>query len=71
MKKLALALSLLASPAFAQQAFVPYTIDAQTHDRIMQMLLEQPMKYSFPVVQILSQKAQEAQAAKAKEPEKK
>ena len=56
----------LPSLVYAQQPpYVPYTIDAQEHQALMNYLGEQPAKFSMPVINTLNQFEQQAQQKKA------
>lgn len=57
------AIMLVASPAFAQQAappFVPYTINQETHNKMINFLGEQPAKIAIPLIQMLGEIQQQA-----------
>lgn len=55
-----------ATPAHAQQAFVPYTVSQDDHAKLMAYLGEQPAKIAIPLMQALSALEQKAIEAKAK-----
>lgn len=62
MRKIVLAAMLAAAaPAYAQQpAFTPFTFTAQMNDALQHYLMEQPYKFSRPVMDFIAN--QEAQA---------
>ena len=67
MKRIVLgSLLLVVAPAWAQeQKFVPFTIDQQTYNGMMNYLGEIPAKYANPMITTLIQKEQEALKAEA------
>lgn len=72
MKKLILILFLITTPVFAQEQFIPYTINQEDHAKLMEYLGEQPAKISIPLINALNRLKQKAteEAAKKKEENK-
>lgn len=70
--KIVIILVLLLMPnfAFAQQAFIPYTISQDDHTKFMTYLGEQPAKFSIPLMQALTLLEQKAIDDKKKQDEK-